>query len=616
MASSGRVVVNPEDLRGGDGTIRRALELWSCRNGPIRYNEWQSLFFGLIREHGFEDDEAPSGESKAARGLRIRVMYNEIQEEFHGPDHLAASVVLEAARSEAGREMVPYNGPPVATGQDPSRAAAQDLPGRSAEQYAVFTPRQAEGAPEGRDSPDGLLHLEGAEAAWDEDGVTHTEATVEQDERLERLATALGKVKGAEPYGVEFVVRVEQLIPEYRTLYGVWVSEDPASRAGISLKEFAGEKLSELNPDLFVSEYELKRHVYALGKLSGRDAAQSQIYGKALWNTSSSTTPEAVKSLDVTPGKSGARPAQATPEKSPYGASSRGATAGVTPGPAISQHEVVNVVESVAKGFQGAMDNVMTKVAELQATRSSEEREDYTTDRFQSISSVDFKRKPPMIEDNDPDIERHDRAFDNMIACYSLGRTKLREIDKLHMYASGFKEGSTRRKVYDNIVRKATRKNRIPGEAKEVLAEIRKELRTYIWETSMQKMTRLDKEFEALEQGGLSHADFRALWESKLQDMEEAEMDMPTENTLFRKYLTKLHPEIRTRVLQKEWKLDGDDNPARAPKTYQDVAKAVGLLLEDKADIHAADQARTDALMVINPGGPAMPPHSSCERRR
>ena len=57
-------------------------------------------------------------------------------------------------------------------------------------------------------------------------------------------------------------------------------------------------------------------------------------------------------------------------------------------------------------------------------------------------------------------------------------------------------------------------------------------LRTYIWETPMQKMVRLDQEFEMLQQGALSHADFRALWEDKLQDMIESDMDMPTEQTL------------------------------------------------------------------------------------
>eukprot|EP00973_Karenia_brevis_P029227 4031013-Karenia_brevis.AAC.1 len=62
-----------------------------------------------------------------------------------------------------------------------------------------------------------------------------------------------------------------------------------------------------------------------------------------------------------------------------------------------------------------------------------------------------------------------------------------------------------------------------------VLAEVRAELRTYIWETALQKATRLDRELVALTQGGMSHADFRALFDAKLQDMEDCPgYDMPT----------------------------------------------------------------------------------------
>ena len=105
-------------------------------------------------------------------------------------------------------------------------------------------------------------------------------------------------------------------------------------------------------------------------------------------------------------------------------------------------------------------------------------------------------------------------------------------------------------------------------------------------------------------QGGLSHADFRALFETKLQDMEESEMDMPTEQTLYRKYLTKINPELRVRVLSKEWKIDGEDYPPSMPTTHKEIARAVGLLLEEKADIHATGHAHYDALLNIDGSGP------------
>ena len=94
MASSGRVVINPEDLRDGNGTLRRALELWSCRNGPVRYNEWQSVFFQLAKRADLSDEDAPEDESLSVKQRRVRELFNEIQEACHGPDHMAVALSL------------------------------------------------------------------------------------------------------------------------------------------------------------------------------------------------------------------------------------------------------------------------------------------------------------------------------------------------------------------------------------------------------------------------------------------------------------------------------------------------------------------------------------------
>ncbi len=145
---------------------------------------------------------------------------------------------------------------------------------------------------------------------------------------------------------------------------------------------------------------------------------------------------------------------------------------------------------------------------------------------------LDFKKHLPVILDSDADNHRHDAALDDAMLCYSYGGETLRDIDRLLMYGDGFPLGSARHKVYSNCVRKAKRLKRIPQEAAGVLKEIRKQLGTFIWETELQKMTRLDREFDALVQGNMTHADFRALWDSKLQDMEESGMDMPTSSTL------------------------------------------------------------------------------------
>ena len=116
----------------------------------------------------------------------------------------------------------------------------------------------------------------------------------------------------------------------------------------------------------------------------------------------------------------------------------------------------------------------------------------------------------------------------------------------------------------------------------------------------MQKTLRLDLQFENLQQGGMSHADFRAVWTQTIQDMKGAQMDLPSEKTLYRKYLMKLNPELRKNVISKDWKIDGKGKPQRAPETALDLQKAVGLFLEEKADIHAAGQNNQDSLMSLD----------------
>ena len=344
MASSDKVVVNAEHIAEHGGSLKRAMELWSSRNGPVNYNTWQSLYFALLRDHGLIDEDVVAGESQSDMQKRIRARYHEIQSEVHGPDHLAQSILAQAKRNAEGKEDAGLPAVDIGTsadaGESRGRATAPILPGRAGEsrtnarppakaaprvaydfqQYQLATPRDLEqervqnrsqirsGSPgaewlrgadiRGLDTfqyetrptspgatsqgslpsggqPDRLLHLPGAGECWSEDGCTHTEATAEQEERLARYASQLHGLEGSTPDGVEFCLQVDQLIPEYREMYGEWVSEDRETRVGEPIKVFALEKLSELDAEQFEEEYELKRHVYALGRLANRTMPQS-----------------------------------------------------------------------------------------------------------------------------------------------------------------------------------------------------------------------------------------------------------------------------------------------------------------------------------------------------
>ena len=150
------------------------------------------------------------------------------------------------------------------------------------------------------------------------------------------------------------------------------------------------------------------------------------------------------------------------------------------------------------------------------------------TDKLNAISGLELKTHVTVIKDSDPDLSRHVRMFQNLIACHAFGRKEVRPIDVLHLFGKTFPEGSTRAKVYSNQLRKVQNDGRLPLKAKEVLDEIIEELKKYIRETTLQKQTRLDLEFQCLCMGTLRHSTFRAMWVEKLQDMEESMMDMPT----------------------------------------------------------------------------------------
>ena len=58
-----------------------------------------------------------------------------------------------------------------------------------------------------------------------------------------------------------------------------------------TIQEYALEHLLQLDGNGFPTEYELKRHVYALGKLAGRTGQQSRALCKVLCGRSQATTP-------------------------------------------------------------------------------------------------------------------------------------------------------------------------------------------------------------------------------------------------------------------------------------------------------------------------------------
>ena len=119
-----------------------------------------------------------------------------------------------------------------------------------------------------------------------------------------------------------------------------------------------------------------------------------------------------------------------------------------------------------------------------------------------------------------------------------------------------------------------------------------------IRETIMEKEERVDKAFETLTMGRSSHAESRGEFEDRLEDFVVAEMPVPDAGALKRKYLTKLAPVLKTAVLNNLWPLDGEDQPARKPTTWEEVGGCCEMELQNRGD----SQPRVlDGLYALGP---------------
>ena len=115
----------------------------------------------------------------------------------------------------------------------------------------------------------------------------------------------------------------------------------------------------------------------------------------------------------------------------------------------------------------------------------------------------------------------------------------------------------------------------------------------------------IDGTFENLSMGRKTHAEFRGAFEKQLEDFIQADMPVPDAGTLKRKYLTKLTPDLKKAVLNSLWPLDGEDQPARKPTTWEEVGDCCEMELQNRGD-SLATPANRDADSLYTLGQPAV----------
>ena len=96
----------------------------------------------------------------------------------------------------------------------------------------------------------------------------------------------------------------------------------------------------------------------------------------------------------------------------------------------------------------------------------------------------------------------------------------------------------------------------------------------------------MEKEFAQLAMGRLTHAAFRAEWEYCLEELEDAGVERPSTDVLYRKYLRSIPSELRAAILRQSWQIGGE-GPPRKPTSWEELADCVDQELETRADANA-----------------------------
>ena len=92
------------------------------------------------------------------------------------------------------------------------------------------------------------------------------------------------------------------------------------------------------------------------------------------------------------------------------------------------------------------------------------------------------------------------------------------------------------------------------------------------------------------------------MFEDKLLEMEEAKVDVPSSESLYITYMKKLNQDTRTRVMARDWKLDGDASIPREPRTWQEVAKSVNMANALRTDVWTMGRTQEQLLALAEPG--------------
>ena len=123
--------------------------------------------------------------------------------------------------------------------------------------------------------------------------------------------------------------------------------------------------------------------------------------------------------------------------------------------------------EAIAKGMSALSAN-QTQVTET----LKEYLGSLAKGHQRTLAGIKFEQSIPILRDTSANFDKHWNEFQNILDCHCHGKDKVRPYDTLIIYRKAIKEGSTRLRIFDTMMARARKLQRLPDDAAAVLEEI------------------------------------------------------------------------------------------------------------------------------------------------
>ena len=244
--------------------IDEALLLWMRElRSPPEYNKFQSAYFYAKRRLGDEFYQptqfpATSSEERTNVAKYIKAYYADLitrsQDALVEEEEIPPQYAEEVPEGVAGEQIVPLR-------------------------RITSTPDQGEFPDEK------FARVVGGEKLWDDYACDATEPSEYREDRIHGFWEKFSVLEDYSDEAYEFVACVETLMHQYRTAFGQYCQNVPATAKLMTLAEWAQDAMLHLEPQDFPSEAAFRLHVFATGRIAGLDTEACRNRAVELWNT-------------------------------------------------------------------------------------------------------------------------------------------------------------------------------------------------------------------------------------------------------------------------------------------------------------------------------------------